>query len=485
MGFKTDHQPDWKLRAKLASIIALSALVVVVGIATVHQRTLDTTSPPSNGDPLIAMTRLVTETAVSPASLSGVDFTFSPTTPIVGQSVSFTASVAGGTPPFSYAWKFSDGVIATGNPTSRAFSVKGTYSVTLNVTDSSSPSATATVSHAITVSPSPLTSDFSFSPPFPCLGRTATFTGSASGGTAPYSFSWSFGDGTANVAGGVANPNSQSHIYSVKGSYTVNVTITDAGGAKTFGRTTITINPIALSTGFTSAPTTGTVGALVSFTVRTFGGTAPYSFSWNFGDGTGNQAGGFADPNSLSHTYTVKGTYTVRVNATDVNGKIASASAGITIATPNLSMTASCPQTAIVGTTIQCTATATGGTSPYSFSWSFGDGTANIAGNPASHVYDVHGLYTVKVNATDANAQVVSASTTIMIQTLTLAVSPTVPATGTVGMPVPVSVTASGGTPPYFFSWNFGDGTANVAGSTIAHTYTVKGTYTLRVNVTD
>src|SRR3989441_5820892 len=436
MGFKTDHQPDWKLRAKLASIIALSALVVVVGIATVHQRTLDTTSPPSNGDPLIAMTRLVTETAVSPASLSGVDFTFSPTTPIVGQSVSFTASVAGGTPPFSYAWKFSDGVIATGNPTSRAFSVKGTYSVTLNVTDSSSPSATATVSHAITVSPSPLTSDFSFSPPFPCLGRTATFTGSASGGTAPYSFSWSFGDGTAkvsgnpafhtysvmgtftvtmnatdsnaatksvthaltvpdcpfvvsisgpttgtvgtpvsftatgsggippytflwsfgdgtaNVAGGVANPNSQSHIYSVKGSYTVNVTITDAGGAKTFGRTTITINPIALSTGFTSAPTTGTVGALVSFTVRTFGGTAPYSFSWNFGDGTGNQAGGFADPNSLSHTYTVKGTYTVRVNATDVNGKIASASAGITIATPNLSMTASCPQTAIVGTTI-------------------------------------------------------------------------------------------------------------------------------------
>src|SRR2546422_5815983 len=42
---------------------------------------------------------------------------------------------------------------------------------------------------------SPLSAGFVFSPSSPTIGQTVTFTGSASGGTSPYSFSWSFGDG--------------------------------------------------------------------------------------------------------------------------------------------------------------------------------------------------------------------------------------------------------------------------------------------------
>src|SRR3989442_11084245 len=93
----------------------------------------------------------------------------------------------------------------------------------------------------------------------------------------------------------------------------------------------MTITGTGLTVRFTTAPTTGTVGTPVSFTATAAGDTQPYTFSWNFGDGTANVAGGTTNPNTQSHTYTVKGTRTVHVNATSANGKLASATATIVI----------------------------------------------------------------------------------------------------------------------------------------------------------
>ena len=50
------------------------------------------------------------------------------------------------------------------------------------------------------------------------------FTGSASGGTAPYSYNWSFGDG------GTSNLTNPAHSYSNNGYYNVNLTATDSAG---------------------------------------------------------------------------------------------------------------------------------------------------------------------------------------------------------------------------------------------------------------
>ena len=47
--------------------------------------------------------------SVSEAPLSGPDFSFSPMSPRVGQNVTFTATVSGGTPPFTFRWVFGDG----------------------------------------------------------------------------------------------------------------------------------------------------------------------------------------------------------------------------------------------------------------------------------------------------------------------------------------------------------------------------------------
>lgn len=65
------------------------------------------------------------------------------------------------------------------------------------------------------------------------------FTGSASGGTAPYTYAWDFGDGTSSTE---QNP---PHTYSASGSYPVTLTVTDATSATASdGHLTIVVSPV-------------------------------------------------------------------------------------------------------------------------------------------------------------------------------------------------------------------------------------------------
>jgi len=81
-------------------------------------------------------------------------FVFSPSSPIPGQSVTFTGSASGGTAPYAFSWSFGDGSSATGNPVTHAYSASGSYTVTVTTTDSAS--HTAVVSNNVVV----LTFDF-------------------------------------------------------------------------------------------------------------------------------------------------------------------------------------------------------------------------------------------------------------------------------------------------------------------------------------
>src|SRR3989475_2557723 len=63
-------------------------------------------------------------------------FVFSPSSPVPGQSVTFTSSASGGTAPYAFSWSFGDGSSATGNPVTHAYWASGSYAVTLTTTDS-------------------------------------------------------------------------------------------------------------------------------------------------------------------------------------------------------------------------------------------------------------------------------------------------------------------------------------------------------------
>jgi len=65
-------------------------------------------------------------------------FTFSPTAPSVGASVNFsavTSSAAAGHTLVNYAWNFGDGSAASGQTPAHVYGAKGTYVVSLTVTD--------------------------------------------------------------------------------------------------------------------------------------------------------------------------------------------------------------------------------------------------------------------------------------------------------------------------------------------------------------
>jgi PKD repeat protein len=104
--------------------------------------------------------------------------------------------------------------------------------------------------------------------------------GSATGGTAPYSYSWDFGDGTT---AGAASTAAVSHTYSLPGSFTATLTVTDATSSPAVSKTVAitaqqpapTVGGISPNagpeTGGTSVTITGTY--LMNVTAVKFGGT--------------------------------------------------------------------------------------------------------------------------------------------------------------------------------------------------------------------
>jgi hypothetical protein len=73
----------------------------------------------------------------------------------------------------------------------------------------------------------PLTGSFVSAPQFKLVGGNDSFTGTASGGTPPYKFNWTFGDGPLK-----GNGNFTTHVYKQPGNYLVTLNITDAAAAK-------------------------------------------------------------------------------------------------------------------------------------------------------------------------------------------------------------------------------------------------------------
>src|SRR5207244_4933715 len=140
-------------------------------------------------------------TVTSPPPALTASFMYNPSSPQVGEIVSFNGSASGGVSPYSYSWSFDDGTTGTGSSVTHAYASTGSFTVVLTVKDSGSPQQTTTSQQSITISSAPpaLTSSFSYSPSSPHAGQQVNFTASASGGTTPDTFSWSFGDGSTGT----------------------------------------------------------------------------------------------------------------------------------------------------------------------------------------------------------------------------------------------------------------------------------------------
>ena len=349
-----------------------------------------------SGSPQQIATSQQSITVTSPPPALTASFTYNPSSPQVGQTVSFSGSASGGVSPYSYSWSFGDGSTGSGSSVTHAYASTGSFTVVLTVRDTGSPQQTTTSQQSITVSgaPPPLSASFAYSPSSSQAGQPVTFTTSASGGTSPFTFSWSFGDGLAGTGSPVT------HTYSLAGSYTTTLTIKDSSSpqqtATSQKTVAVTSPPPPISASFTLSPSSPSGGQSVSFTASASGGTPPYSYSWSYGDGstgTGLQS---------THIYSVDGTYQVTLTVEDSQGNTGTGVEPAVVGTsPLLDGFTFSPTGPQPGENINFTASARGGTPPYSYSWDFGNG-ASVTGASATHSYPKAGSYTVTLTVMDS-----------------------------------------------------------------------------------
>lgn len=223
------------------------------------------------------------------ASLSA-SFTYSPASPIVGQSVQFTDTSTGS--PTSWSWDFGEGGPSTSQNPSHTFASAGMKPVKLTAAN---PSASSSTSRTITVAVN-LAASFTYTPASPVAGQAVQFTDTSVGG--PTSWSWNFNDGSAPSV--VQNPN---HAFTTAGSFYAALTIMNSTGQDEYSQI-ITVAPVStLLASFIHSPISPVAGQAVQFTDTSAGG--PTSWQWSFGDG------GASASQNPSHTYQATGVFSV------------------------------------------------------------------------------------------------------------------------------------------------------------------------------
>ncbi|MCC7507537.1 MAG: T9SS type A sorting domain-containing protein, partial [Saprospiraceae bacterium] len=328
-----------------------------------------------------------------------------------GSNGSINISTTGGTAPLTYLWSNGATTEDLNNLTA------GTYCVT--VTDANGCTATtcATVTQPTQLQP------VAAATPTVCGQATGSINLTVSGGTPGYTYVWSNGATTQDLAN------------LSEGTYCV--TITDANGCTTTTCATVTCTPpncnLTVSSAVTSVSCFG--GNNGSINIITTGGTAPLTYLWSNGATT-------EDLNNLT-----AGTYCVTV--TDANGCTASTCATVTQPTA-LTPVAIATATACNQSTGSITVTVSGGTPGYTYQWANGATTANLNNLP-------EGTYCVTV--TDANGCTKAACATITCNPGGCdfeAIASQLCAPGCDQANGKILVDVSGGTAPYSYTWTNG-----------------------------
>lgn len=328
-----------------------------------------------------------------------------------GNNGSIGATAIGGTPNYSYSW------LPSGATTSSLFNIPaGTY--TLTITDNNS----CVLQNTVAISQPAMALSVSCSAASVTCngGSNGVVTSAASGGTSPYSYQLNPG-GTI----GAVVPNLSAGIYTA--------TVTDFNGCVTTNTVNVSqpgaILPITSGTNSTCGNANGKASVTVS------GGISPYTYSWTPSSATTTLVTGL-----------LAGIYTITV--TDANNCQGSQYLIINdIGGPTASISSSGNVSCFGGNDGTATATITGGVSPFTYTWSPTGGNGLTASNL------IAGTYFLTVE--DANGCISIAVTNPSITEPTI-ISSSITATnvscfgGTNGT---ATITATGGTPNYTYTW--------------------------------
>ncbi len=417
---------------------------------------------------------------------------------LAGTPYSATATVAGGTPP--YTWSISSGALPAGlalsstGVISGTTSNAGTFAFTLAVIDSTMPTPVlATQSTQLVVVSKLAVKSSSLADAVVNSPYSASLKGI--GGTPPYTWSISAGSLPAGVtldaATGVI-----SGAATTAGTSSFTVKATDSGAPSQQATKDLSITVTTAIAIATTSPLPATVvGANYLLTFAATGGSPPYTWA---AVGGGSVPGLTVTGTGVaSGTPTTAGTYTFSMRVEDAS-------------TPKQSQTRSCRLTVasalaissdplpngVANVAYAATVSATGGNQPYTWSVSAGmlpagvtldAATGALTGTPTTA-----GTKSFSLTVTDATQPAVTATkaySVVIAPVGTLTVTTFTVPSGVIGVAYPAaSLTASGGSGGYVWSVSAGalpTGVSLSAAGALSGTPTEGGTAQFTVKVTD
>ncbi len=411
-----------------------------------------------------------------------------------GNTGSATASATGGTVPYSYAW--SNG----GNTETINNLAEGTYTVTVTDNDGTTVTASVTISEpsAIVLQTPTITNVSCFG------GANGSIQASATGGVAPYDYSWSNGSSGAFINGltagsytvTVTDDNNCTKVatYQVTQPADLVITLVNLSDESCFGEddgaitiaisggvtpyfaewsngfigTTITgLTPDTYSVTVTdnndctkTASYTINTGGIVNvtlqqiqhvtcnggndgaITVSASGGEAPYTYLWSNG-GSGPTISSLAAGNYLVTASDNNGCEVVKLYAITQPGPIT-----VTITPSGQNLCAG-------DNLVDLTAVATGENPPFTGLWS--NGVVGLTNNDL-------GAGTYSITVTDGVGCTASSSFTVTAPPLLTVSVLTTDETSSGANDGTAEATASGGTPGYTYLWSNGSTTDSIGG---------------------
>ncbi len=388
-----------------------------------------------------------------------------------------STSTAGSGTISSYQWDFGDGSAGTDSIENHSYTTQGCKTVTLIITNSFGCSQNITTPAAVCVTTKPNVT-YNATPLNGCgTPFTTTYNSNVGGGTAPYSYQWSFPSGTPSSS----TASSQSVTYNTSGQFSSQLIVTDANGCQDTLIKNNYINVGNLQAQFSISATQGCAPLTINVSGQNNGAA---SWDWTT---TPNGIPATASGQNASFTFNAPGSYQVCMSVGFSNGCTAQKCSTVVVSpspNANFSQTGNTP-TCAPPLTVDYNNLSSG--NGLTYLWSFTGGTPSTwsTNNPPNIVYNSCGNFTTTLTVTNAAGCSDTKTVTNLVNIdCPVAAFVATPSSGCAPLTVQFNSAASTGT-PVIWKWNFGDiGNPNSVQSNLqnpSHTFINPGCYDVRL----